>query len=261
MTAQEWLPPALTLWKVWPGTRVGWGRSTVDSSPSWPRSFAPQQYRAWSDVVPHTCASPAESVAKVSAVDTNVGAATPAAGPPPQQYATPSRVNPQVKRRPAVSRLNWCSPTTTVGSAVAGDMDPMPSWPASLLPQQTAGPAGTLSLGPAPAPRAAIAQECHPPAVICVSAPVAPGSPGGVGRSEPHADIVQNPARSTQPTARRDSWTVAVVICFMASLVDCNSIPVHTDAVAGIGVTPDEWMTMLVMGPDVLHEFPTEIGR
>ena len=44
-------------------------------------------------------------------------------------------------------------------------------------------------------------------------------------------------------------------------LVHCNSIPVHTDAVAGIGVTPDEWMTMLVMGPDVLHEFPTEIGR
>ena len=38
-------------------------------------------------------------------------------------------------------------------------------------------------------------------------------------------------------------------------LVDCNSIPAHTDAVAGIGVTPDEWMTMLVMGPDVLHEF------
>lgn len=38
-------------------------------------------------------------------------------------------------------------------------------------------------------------------------------------------------------------------------------MPAHTDGAGGIGVTPDEWMTKLVMGPDVVHELPTEIGR
>src|SRR5436190_1320159 len=113
--------------------------------PSCPARPAPQQYAAPSDVRPQVWVAPAATGSKLSPPATITGLVSdgsvvvplPICPLPfePQQYAAPPAATAQVWARPAVMERN-CTAAWIWEGALASLVDPLPSWPASLLPQQ-----------------------------------------------------------------------------------------------------------------------------
>src|SRR5688572_21777495 len=113
--------------------------------------FAPQQYVSPPVVMPHVNAVPAVIFAKESVLETSVGADVKTVPVPswrqsllPQQNPRLSVDTPQLWSAPADTARNVIPPLTATGVKLAGMLDPSPSPPQPLYPQQYAFPAAVM---------------------------------------------------------------------------------------------------------------------
>src|SRR6266566_992046 len=132
----HWYPPATKAGVASAGPGVPVPRAPL------PKSW-PQQYPSWVVVTPHRCRNvPGSTSVNSSPPPRSVGEST--SGPPswsvgaplPQQYTSPDVARAHVLMSPTKSAVYESPPETGTGTSLLTPVLWLPSWPASLSPQQ-----------------------------------------------------------------------------------------------------------------------------
>ena len=118
--------------------KIGEGAGVVFPVPSWPEALLPRHQRARRPVVmPHSCEPPTSTILLSGMSDPSGAAKVSVVGlvVPLPQHLTPEPLVAQVRPEPASMSMEPAAPVTNVG-ACFDTVDPMPSWPVALEPQQ-----------------------------------------------------------------------------------------------------------------------------